>query len=284
MTALITGATGNVGSQVVKALAGEFPVRVGLYNLEQDRAHFDESEVEVAHFDFTAPETFAGAMQGAQSMFLVRPPSISDVDGVMVPVIEAAAEHGIGHVVFLSLQGVEDNPIVPHHKIEERILESGLAWTFLRCGFFMQNLSTTHQREIRERDVIMVPAGDSRTAFIDVRDIGAVGALTLRESGHANTAYELTGSQALTYHEVADVLSEVLGRPIEYPKPSVFRFVGFQRRVYDSPWAYIGVMTMLYTITRFGNAENVSPDVERLLGRPPIGFRQFAVDNRECWQ
>mgnify|MGYP003877043319 CR=1 FL=1 len=167
-------------------------------------------------------------------------------------------------------------------KIEAAIIASGIPYTFLRCGFFMQNLSTTHQAEIRDRDEIAIPAGRSKTAFIDVRDIAAVAVRVLTEPIGANQTLTLTGSAALDYTTVAHILSATLGRTIRYTDPSILRYI-FQQRAAGSPWGYALVLTMLYTITRFGNAAEVSPNVERILGRAPITFEQYACDNSAAW-
>jgi uncharacterized protein YbjT (DUF2867 family) len=166
--------------------------------------------------------------------------------------------------------------------VEQFILEAGLPYTFLRPGFFMQNLSTTHRDDIREHGELFVPAGKGRTSFIDTRDIAAVGARTLLEDGHEGKTYDLTGSEALTYAEVAELFTEVLGRPIRYPEPGALRFAA---RWYgrDVPASYIAVMTGIYTVCRLGLAGTLTRDTETLLGRAPISMRQFIQDHESCW-
>ena len=195
---LVTGAPGNVGTPLVRELLRlDAPVRIAARDVAAARAAFGDA-VEVVPFDFTNPATF-GAFDGVERMFLLRPPEIADVDGVIVPALHAAAERGVRHVVFLSIQGAERNRIVPHRKIEDRLCASGLAWTFVRAAYFMQNLSTTHAPEIRELDEIWVPAGrGSRTAHVDARDVAAVAARALVEDGHAGMAYTPTGPAAVT--------------------------------------------------------------------------------------
>jgi uncharacterized protein YbjT (DUF2867 family) len=279
---LVTGAPGNVGSEVVNQLretGADF--RVGAYNVDKAREALGD-DLEIVHFDFLNASTYHEAFLGVERMFLVRPPQLANVQKEIAPAIYAAVGAGVQHVVFLSLQGVEKNKVVPHHKIEGLIREVGLPYTFLRASFFMQNLTTTHRAEIRDDGEIAVPVGKARTSFIDARDIGAVAVRALTEDGHVNQCYTITGSEALDYYTVARTLSEVLGRRIEYTDPSVPRF--FVRQVSKgTKIGYAFVMTMLYTITRMGNAESVTNEVPRLLGREPISFRQFAEDNREVW-
>lgn len=189
---------------------------------------------------------------------------------------------GVEHVVFLSLLGAEKNPWVPHRHVERYIEASGLAYTFLRPSFFMQNLSTTHRADIRDRHEVFVPAGRGRTSFIDARDIAAVAVTTLTEPGHEGKAYPLTGSEALTYAEVATVLTDVLGRPIRYTDPWISEFViGLLRQGHPLPFVF--VMVGIYTTAKLGLAGKVTADTERLLGRAQIRFRRFAEDYAAMW-
>jgi uncharacterized protein YbjT (DUF2867 family) len=280
---LVTGAPGNVGTEVVRCLQeADAEFRIGAFNVESARAAFDD-DIEIVHFDFTRPETFRDTFADVTRMFLVRPPALSNVDRDIAPAVWAAVGAGIEQIVFLSIQGVENNPIVPHHKIEQLVLKTSVAYTFLRASFFMQNLTTTHRDEIRERNEIAVPVGNAKTSFIDVRDIAAVACRALTEDSHMDQKYTLTGAEALAYDEVAAKLSNVLEHPIRYTRPSVLRFIREQRRI-GRKFAQVLVMTGLYTITRFGNAKDVTSDVAQILGRPPISFDNFARDHADLWR
>jgi uncharacterized protein YbjT (DUF2867 family) len=148
----------------------------------------------------------------------------------------------------------------------------------------MQNLSTTHAADVRELDEVLVPAGEGRTAFVDARDVAAAAARVLADpAAHANRAYELTGREALTYGEVAAVLTRVLGRPVAYRHPGALRFYRHMRRR-GHPRAYVAVMVALYTTARLGLAGRLSPELERLLGRAPRTFEQFARDHVAAWR
>jgi uncharacterized protein YbjT (DUF2867 family) len=200
----------------------------------------------------------------------------------MFPALDAAKRAGVKHIVFLSLIGIEKAKFLPHYKVEEYIRRLDLQTTFLRCSFFMQNLSTTHRKEIKEFNEISVPVGNARTSFIDVRDIGAVAAATLTEPGHGNKNYDLTGSEALDYWQVVKILRDVLGREITYRNPGALRyFINTVRS--GAPLAYALVTMLLYTSTRFGMADMVTKDVEKLLHRKPISFRQFVQDHKNDW-
>ncbi|MEO5966481.1 MAG: SDR family oxidoreductase [Candidatus Limnocylindrales bacterium] len=280
---LVTGAPGNVGTPLVNELLGlGARVRVAARNVNAARAEVGDA-VEVVPFDFERPEMFGPALAGVERMFLLRPPQIADVDGVILPALQAAADAGVRHVVFLSIQGAERNRVVPHRKIEDRLRASGMAWTFVRAAYFMQNLSTTHAPEIRELDEIWVPAGrGSVTAHVDARDVAAIAARALVEPGHEGQAYTPTGPAAITYDAVAGMLTRELGRPIRYADPGVLRYLR-RMRARGMPRGMVAVTVGIYTAARLGLAAGLSDDVERLTGRPPIPMERFIRDTRAAW-
>jgi uncharacterized protein YbjT (DUF2867 family) len=266
---------------VRELLAAAASVRVAAWDVEAARAVFGDA-VDIVPFDMTDPATF-GAFDGTERMFLLRPPAIADVKGVVVPALDAARAHGIRHMSFLSIQGAERSRVVPHRKIEDALRRSDFTWTFVRAAYFMQNLSTTHAREIRELDEIWVPAGRrSRTAHVDVRDVALVLARTLVESGHEGRAYVPTGPDFLTHDECASLISEAVGRPIRNADPAVW---SYWRRMRSGgmPRAMVGVTLGIYTAARLGLAADLTDDVERLTGRPPRRFADFARDARAAW-
>jgi uncharacterized protein YbjT (DUF2867 family) len=233
------------------------------------------------YLDFGRPETYPAAFAGVRRLFLMRPPAIADVQRYLFPVIDFAARAGVEQIVFLSVMGV--NPLVPHYQVEQKLKRSGLGYTLLRPSFFMQNLDTTHQAEIRDRDEIAVPVGAGRTSFIDVRDIGAAAARVLSEPGHAGQANTLTGNEAFTYTQVAAVFSTELGRTIRYTNPSPWAFARVRRAQGDSA-VLVMVMVALYLTVRLGLGAQVTPTLEGLVGRPPITLEQYVRDYAAAWQ
>jgi len=272
----ITGATGRVGSAIIQALGPKVEVR-GAYRepaILVGPTHWTA-------FAFEKPEGFEAALDGISAVFLMRPPQITKA-AVFEPFLEELQARRIRRIVLLSVAGADRNPLLPHHGIEQLIQKPEFDWTILRPGDFMQNLETVHADAIRERHEIAVPAGSGRSAFIDVADIGAVGARVLTEMGHAGKAYHLTGPQALSFTEVTAILTEILGRPISYRRPSLWRFICDQRRA-GAPLSLALVMTALYTIQRLGGAAEVTMDVEHLLGRKPTRFEAYAIRQRSSW-
>jgi uncharacterized protein YbjT (DUF2867 family) len=287
---LVTGASGTVGRHVVRTLleAG-VPVRRAVRGAGGDGdppgAGASGPAADAVRFDFSDPRTWPQAYDGVRSMFLLRPPAVSNVRRDLLPAVAAARVAGVEHVVFLSLQGAERNRVVPHATVESWLRGSGLDWTFVRPSFFLQNLSTTHAVDIRERDEILVPAGNGRTAFVDALDVAQVAAAALLDrERYAGSALTPTGDEALGYEQVAQVLSQVLGRPVRYARPGIARYARHARRELGMPWGMVAVTAAIYTTARLGLAAGLTGDVRTVLGRAPTGVRAFAERERSAWE
>lgn len=287
---LVTGATGNVGAPVVEALtAAGARVRAATGSADGrtrlgDRAELARKGIEPVVLDFTDPATWT-AYDGVEQMFLLRPPHLGRPQKQMVPSLEAARAAGVHHVVLLSLQGAEGNRFVPHANLESWLRDSGLSWTFVRASFFMQNLTTTHLTDIRDRDEIVVPAGRGATAFVDAADVAGVAAAALLDpERHRDRAWTPTGPAALTYAQVAQVLSDTLGRPIRYRAPGAVRYARHAHAALGLPWAMVAVTTAIYTVARLGRAGGLTDDVQRVTGVVPRSFTDFAADNAALWK
>jgi uncharacterized protein YbjT (DUF2867 family) len=281
---LVTGATGTVGSEVVAGLADRHvTVRAAARDTHEARERLGY-DVEYVSFDFEKPETYYPALEGVDRVFLVRPPAISRVGEHITPFCGAAVRMGVERVVLLSVIGAEKNPVVPHRRIERHLESLDVETVFLRASFFMQNLAEVHRQDIVEDDAVFVPAGAGATSFVDARDVAAVGVESLTRSPlPERVAYDVTGPIAIDYQDVAAILSDVLGREITYPAPSIPAFVRRMRsRGHD--WGYVLVMVGIYTTARLGLAARVTDDLATVLGRPPRSFREFAADYRTTFE
>ena len=259
---LVTGASGRVGGAVVDALHGRAPLRAAT----RGGGDGGSDGVVPVRFDFTEPATYGQALDGVGAVFLMRPPQMAR-----------------GRVVVLSVRGAERVRVLPHHALEREVMARPFAWTMLRPADFMQNLQTVHRRSIVERGEIAVPAGAGRSGFIDVADVGAVAALALTREGHAGRGYTLTGPEALTFGEVAEALSNVLGRRVRYRPVSLPRFVLEERR-HGAPLPLALVMGALYTVQRLGGADGVTGEVERTLSRPATRIETYLRRERDAWR
>lgn len=278
---LVTGATGNVGAaliQLLKNSGADFEAAV----TDISKTEKIPKGVPLRQLAFDGKSDPA-PFTGIDKLFLMRPPCISDVKKYMFPAIDAAISAGVSHFVFLSLQGAERNSFVPHRKLEKYLIKTGIPYTFIRPSFFMQNLSTTHLKEIRDNDEIYVPAGKGRTAFIDVSDIAYIAFKALTEIGHENKAYEITGNDSLTYSEVASMLSESLGRKITYKMPSAFSFVLRKIKEGINP-EFAVVMAAIYTVCALGKAGETTQVFKQITGKNPVSMKEFINENINLWK
>jgi uncharacterized protein YbjT (DUF2867 family) len=277
---LVVGATGNLGRAVTLGLAARgIATRAG--DIDPARAAALPQGGAV-HLDLTDPATFGPALAGMRRVFLLRPPAIARVGPTVNRFLDAAVDGGVEHVVFSSVAGADANRIVPHHRIERHLVASGLDWTILRPGFFAQNLAGPYRTDIR-RGSLTVPAAEGRVAFLDVRDLGEVAADILVEPArHRGRAYTLTGPEAITFTEVAALLTTELGRLVTYRPATV---LGYLRHLggQQLPLPQRLVQTLLHLGLRRGDAAEVDPTLRQLLGRPPRRMADYVHDHRHLW-
>lgn len=280
---LTTGITGNVGNYIYKALS-EMNVDVvgAVTSVAKSKDNFSGS-IELVEFDFLDKTTFDGALKDVDRVFLMRPPHLGKPQE-LYPFIDAMYQRKVKLVVFLSLMGVEKNPVPPHHKIEKYIEKVGLPHCHIRPGFFMQNLTGIHAKEIKEESNIFIPAGKSKCSFIDTQDIGfAIAKILAQPLHHQNTAYTITGEESLDYYQIAEMLSEVLNRKITYSNPSWIRFRQYMIDKRKLNKSMVNVMVILYFLTRLGTASAVHNDFEKITGKRPRSFKRFAEENANAW-
>jgi len=277
--ALVTGATGTVGSVVAAELTErDEPVKAATRDPEGADLAAGTTPTE---FDFDRPETWGPALSGVDRLFVVRPPTATRVGQSLLPFLDAAERTGVEHAVVLSVLGAERNPLLPHRRVERHVERSGMAHTHLRASFFMQNFAEVHLADVRDGRIV-VPAGDGETSFVDARDVGAVGAAALAEPGHRGRAYDLTGPEALDYRAAAAVFAAVLGRPVRYVDPSIPAFLRHELGRGRS-LGFALTMTGIYTTARLGLAGRVTDDVERALERPPRDLATFVADHADLF-
>jgi uncharacterized protein YbjT (DUF2867 family) len=277
MTILVTGASGNVGRNVVDLLieAGA-PVRAASRN---PQAAGLPADVDVRAVDLADPETFADALTDVDKVFLFAEPSA--IDGV----VDAAKAAGVRHVVLLSsmataMAGEKNNPITRRHAVIEEALEnSGLAWTFLRPGSFATN--TLRMAGFIKEGLVRVPYAEARIASIHERDIAEVGVRALLDDGHEGAAYVLTGPEAITQRRQIELIAETIGRPVQIvdldPEQS--------RELLTAQFGSFGTPEIVASLLRMfasqvDNPPEITDTVAKIIGRPARTFAEWAVDHK----
>lgn len=278
----VTGSTGIVGSAVVENLLHRKEEVIAAVRSPAGAERLPAGAT-AREFDFGwEPERLGAVLNGVDRIFLMRPPPIEDVQRYLFPFVDIARKIGVKQVVFLSLQGVQANRRTPHHCVETYLRKTGAPYTFLRPNFFSQNLSTTFAKRIRQSGEIFIPAGRSRTAFIDARDIGRVAAAVFTSPGHLGKAYTLSGEESLSYNQVAAIMTEVLGRPIRYARPSEKEYLA-ALAAEGAPQDYLDVQKMIHRMVRLNVSAFPNHMVRRLTGAPATRFAQFIHDYTDAW-
>lgn len=279
---LVTGATGNIGAEVVRLLvASGHTVRAGLRNPTTEKTIEGATPV---HLDLSDATTFPKAIAGCGALFLLRPPPISDMEPTLNALIRQSRLARIDHIVFASVMGADKKSWVPHAKVEKCLLESN-DWTILRPGFFAQNLGDAYLQDILTDNRIYVPAAQGRVSFIDARDIAAAAVAVLQSpTQHRTQAYTLTGPEALTFNEVTATLSDALGRVIRYEPASIPGYMWHLRVRRKLPLMQVLIQTILHTGLRSGEAAAVNDTLTTLIQRPPRTLKTYIQDNLTRWR
>ncbi|GAA3977522.1 NAD(P)H-binding protein [Actinomadura viridis] len=274
MTVLVTGAKGNVGRHVVKELlSGGHGVRALTRDPASAAAVLPDA-VEVATGDLAAPDSLAAALEGVTALHLI---TFDGGDGAPLrtgpQIARLAAKAGVRQVTML--WSGEPGPV------EEAVAAEGLAWTTLQPQEFMSN-ALLWTDSVRDEGVVREPFGATRSAMIHEADIGAVAARTLTEDGHTGEEDVLTGPEVLDMPQKLAVLGEALGRDIRFVELTEQQARERMRQAGASQAAVDHVTGWYAAPPR--EAYTVTPTVERILGRPPRTFAQWARENAEAFR
>ncbi|MCR9152747.1 MAG: NmrA family NAD(P)-binding protein [Bacteroidetes bacterium] len=259
---LVSGATGNIGCEVVHYLseqALQAKIYVAARNIEAAKKRFSAyPNLEYRQFDFANSDTFTEAFKNIDLVFLLRPPQISNVEAVFLPLLKSAQESGISEIVFLSVQGAEKSTVIPHNKIETLIQKLGFKYIFVRPSYFMQNLSTSLRSEIVNHQRITLPSGRAKFNWIDVKNIGEATAVLISQfDQHQNKAFEITGKENMNFEALSALMTEILGLKIKYKSINPLRFY-FKKKGEGLKSDYALVLTILHFLPRLQAEPRIS--------------------------
>ena len=302
-TILVTGATGTVGSEVVKQLVSlsssssfdknDIIIKAAIrsQNKADNFIQYNKS-VQIVNIDYNKPETLADALNQVDRLFLLTLPSpdMTVYSNLMKEISKYS--DSINHIVKLSSMAAYDEEtgfattIGRIHREEEKIIEeSGIPFTFLRPPAFMQNLITQYGYTIRTQDAFYIPGADAKLSFIDARDVAAlsVKSLTSNNQQHIGKSYTITAEEAISYRQVAEILSKEAGRRISYveiPEQDARKRMK-ESGMYD--WLVDAIMEF-YSIIKAGHASKTTNVFEQVMSRNPISFSQFATDYAQSFK
>jgi uncharacterized protein YbjT (DUF2867 family) len=283
---LVTGPTGNIGRHLVDELVRSgVRIRALVHGAEYARELSDRG-VDVVVGSFEDRAALDRALTGVERLFLLSPPGVEQMIEQQTAVVDRAAAAGVAHVVKQSSIAADEDTeaaiIRAHRRIEEHIERSGLRWTHLRPNWFMQN--ELAQADSIAADGLFFAPDVTRVSMIDARDVAAVAARVLTGEGHEGRAYVLTGPESLSYQDVADRYSRVLGRPVRW---SEVTFERARESMLEAGLPEVLASGFTQVLARYrdgGITATTSPEVERLVGRPPHTFEEFLVEHRRQFQ
>lgn len=275
---LVTGATGNIGSALLRELraAGAGPLR----GLTRDiaRAAFPEG-VEAVAGDFARTASLKPALEGVRSLFLVSRVG-SDAE-----IIEAARQAGVEHVVLVSSITVQTHPhlgpAAENLAVEQLLKDSGMAWTILRPTQFASN-ALWWAGTIGEHETVRVPYADTGLPTIHPADIASVARVALTEPGHRQRTYALTGPERITARQQVGAIAAVLGREVPFAEIS-------RQEAHRQMAAFLGDEAADAVLDVTGGDVNdelltVRDTVSRITGAPGRTFEQWAAENAAAFR
>ncbi len=279
---LLTGATGTVGQYIVRQLSAKGMKFRAMVRDMRRGTDLLGADVELVLGDFSQPESLTAALQGVERLYLLCVPG-RDLVEFELNAVAAAQAAGVSHVVKMSV--ISADPGSPmtfrrfHGAVEEEVRKSGLTYTELWPNAFMQNFRR-FAPSIRSEGAFYAPTGDAKVSLVDVHDVAAVSVAALTEDGHENKTYEITGPEALTYSEAAEILSSVLGKPV--------RFVDVppdeaHKALVDAgleAW-FADALLEIDNAFRAGEGARVTSVVADVTGNQPRSFADFARAHAE---
>lgn len=270
---LVLGATGKTGSRVAQKLIDH---GIGIRTAARAGAN--------VRFDWDDPSTFAPALHGIASVYLVSPVMRVDFAGVVARFLDEAEQAGVRHVTYLSAYGIEHAPPEVALRAVELDLaaRSPLTYSILRPSWFMQNFSETFLKPVN--DEIVVPCGEGAEAFVNAEDIASIAAATLSDpSRHAGRAYAPTGPEALTFEEAARRISNAVGRKITYRDIDRKAWIDVMIQA-GVPADYGDVLRTLTETVASGQGSRPNDDVLIATGVAPIRFDEFVAATSAAWR
>lgn len=270
----ITGATGTIGSNVMKALISKNEELVSATrNPEKSKGLFGNT-VESISFDFEDPETFEPALK-SKGVFLLGPPLYPELFKLLSPFVDYLIENKFdGRIVYLSAYGMDNLQELPfHQQMEEKLKDSNLDWNLVRPGFFMQNFGNYERENIEERNMLFSPAGKGKTPYVSAVNVGESIAELLTNQERSKETHILTGTTAYSYFEIAEMLSGITNRKITYPNPDVATYRDVLKQS-GAPDMIADYMIPVYGLIKKGTVEKTHNGVQELTGKEPETIRE----------
>src|SRR5215472_5120304 len=282
---LVTGATSAVGKAVIKELLARKVLVRAYLRKPVDAAKLQAQGVEAFLGDMTKQASVAQALQGIESVYLITPVAeyLLETEGLWA---QEGKKAGIRHLIKQSEIGADPQSLSPllqyHGRAEDAIRTSGVPYTILRTLYFMQNFGPMYAQSIRTRGMIFAPLANARISYVDARDVGAVAAHLLTEEGHQDQEYEVTGPEALSCGQLAEIFSMILNVPVRYTAISDDDAQQELLKRY-SAWTAHAVLTLLQ-FYRHGGGASVTRVIEDVTAQKPCTVVTYLTEHLQTFQ
>lgn len=272
---LVTGASGNIGRLTLKHLMNRVPADalVGLARDPAKAADLAAKGIEIREGDYFDPDGLVRAFSGVDKVMLVSATAFTDRNTQHGNVINAARQAGVGHIVYMPIIHKAGSPFnLPQITqedvfVEEKLKASGLAYTLVSHPPFVENIDVYAGGNAFEKGV-RTPAGEGRTAYACRDDLAEAHAVVLSEDEHENKSYALNGDQAVSFRDVAQIMTDISGNPVPFTTVSDQDYVANLIAVGLPEPAADFVLSWVHGATA-GEWDGQTGDLERLLGRKP---------------
>lgn len=281
---LVTGATGKLGSEIIRRLLERGETVRAATRFPSDAAALFGDNVEVVEMDYQSTETWDNALQWVDRLFLMPPPFDPHAFDTLAPFLDWAVSAGTGKVVLLSAMAIDREPDLALLRLERHLRDLDIAATSLRPNLYMQNLSTGFIADsIRDNGEIELSAAHGRVSFVDAADVAAVAAAALTGASLDGRSLTLTGPEAFAFADVAHRIANAAGRSVEYRPADHDRMREILRAAHFSD-AAAGVAIELFDSVQRGEREPVDNALTDIIGRPATRLDDFISHNTAAWR
>lgn len=273
---LIVGASGMVGSEIIKLLKADG------YRTRATTSKPVKNSENLAHVNLVTGEGIKDAFEGVDRAFFLSPPGYANQFALLSPLIQEAKRRGLKKVVLMTAMGADANEASPFRQAELALEKSGLNYNIIRPNWFLQNFHTFWGQGIQQFDKILLPAGDAKVSFIDARDIAATAAKLLTSDQFERQAFDLTGPLAVDHSEAAAAISKASGRKISYQEISPNDFLTGLLGV-GLPKDYAEFLVLIMGFLREGYSARTTASVKEITGVEPRTLTQYANDYKTAF-
>ncbi len=271
MKALVIGASGILGSEIVNFLSKEISLKAGF----RDESKFiNKQHVESVYFDYENEDSIDLALNGIDKVLLMAPPLDFGSYEKLSPVVKKMKNLGIKKVVLISALGMDANDEAPLRKIELDLIKDDFDYVILRPNFFMENFSTGGFSSFKHTQELALPCAEGKTSFLSAIDIAKVVTKVMTDDKYSKKEFNLTGNEALTIEESIAIINQVKNSNYKYTDIEAEKLKEILISI-GMNYSNVDFLLMLLSFIKAGYLSVITNDVKEILGTEPMSFKEF---------